>query len=46
MFILSPGSDPSSLLVRFAEKEGARLESLSLGQGQGPVAEVRRILCV
>jgi dynein heavy chain len=40
IFILSPGTDPVSDVLRFAEKMGMskRFESISLGQGQGPKA--------
>eukprot|EP00930_Biecheleria_cincta_P008311 TRINITY_DN10972_c0_g5_i1.p1 TRINITY_DN10972_c0_g5~~TRINITY_DN10972_c0_g5_i1.p1 ORF type:complete len:3933 (-),score=932.09 TRINITY_DN10972_c0_g5_i1:47-11569(-) len=40
IFVLSAGSDPSADLLAFAESMGmaARLESISLGQGQGPKA--------
>lgn len=34
VFILSPGSDPLSDLLKFAEDRGNRVESVSLGQGQ------------
>ncbi|BBN19721.1 hypothetical protein Mp_8g13060 [Marchantia polymorpha subsp. ruderalis] len=43
IFILTTGADPSGMLQRFAEKmdrkAGDRLHMISLGQGQGPVAE-------
>ena len=39
IFLLSPGSDPMGVLLRFAEERGARVEGVSLGQGQGPVAQ-------
>ena len=41
IFILSSGSDPMAAFLRFAkEKEyEERVHSISLGQGQGPVAE-------
>ena len=38
VFILSPGSDPLSDLLKFADASRTRVESVSLGQGQGPVA--------
>jgi len=40
IFILSPGTDPVSDVITFAEKMGVakRFESISLGQGQGPKA--------
>jgi len=40
IFILSPGTDPVSDVIAFAEKVGMskRFESISLGQGQGPKA--------
>lgn len=41
VFILSTGSDPMGAFLRFAREQGmsAKIQSISLGQGQGPVAE-------
>lgn len=39
IFVLSPGSDPMADLLTFAEEKCKRVEAVSLGQGQGPVAE-------
>ena len=39
IFILSPGSDPMTIIIKFAEEHRKRINSVSLGQGQGPVAE-------
>ena len=32
-------SDPTAALLKFAEERGRRVEVVSLGQGQGPVAQ-------
>lgn len=41
MFVLSTGSDPFSAFQKFASDMGftSRIQTISLGQGQGPVAE-------
>jgi dynein heavy chain len=41
VFILSSGSDPMGAFLRFAKEMGKsnKIQSISLGQGQGPVAE-------
>ena len=39
VFILSPGSDPMLALQKLAAESGQQFDFISLGQGQGPIAE-------
>ena len=39
IFVLSPGADPNQALIAYSEQLGVGREMLSLGQGQGPIAE-------
>jgi len=39
IFVLSPGADPLNNLVKFGEIKKKHIDSVSLGQGQGPKAE-------
>lgn len=49
VFILSPGSDPASDLMKLAERSGfggTRLKFLAMGQGQEKVAGGFSVSCV
>jgi len=39
VFILSPGVDPMMSLLKYAEDMNTKMEAISLGQGQGPIAK-------
>ena len=40
IFILSAGSDPMGSIMKFSEITNVSMASISLGQGQGPKAEI------
>lgn len=42
IFVLTTGSDPTSIILKFAQdmQMGDKLQAISLGQGQGPKAEM------
>ena len=39
IFVLSPGSDPMNIIMKFSERMEKKVYALSLGQGQGKIAE-------
>jgi dynein heavy chain len=39
IFVLSPGSDPMSSLQSFSDDKNIAMKAVSLGQGQGPIAQ-------
>eukprot|EP00944_MAST-04C_sp_MAST-4C-sp1_P000756 g756.t1 len=40
VFVLSAGSDPMENIIKFSQQKNIQFDSISLGQGQGPKAEV------
>ena len=39
VFVLSPGADPLNSLIKEGERRKKHIDTVSLGQGQGPKAE-------
>lgn len=39
IFVLSPGADPTTVLLKLREELAIELDIISLGQGQGRIAE-------
>ena len=48
IFVLSPGSDPMAGLLKYAESLRTQVDSISLGQGQGPKVSTsgQAIICM